>query len=245
MKILIRHIIVLPAVIALLPPSIAKPQTQKYVWTPESYAAHFDSADGYYQTKKRESIRRFGSQCEVGWYGTPISVSDTTLMRGITTKGDTEIAWQFLELHKDLFDIEDPRSELELKYAGPSQDKVFRLVFFDQHVNGIPVSRGAFHFYFGKDGCLQSLKSEYYPEAKRIDLESCISKEKSILIALADTVYVDKEGGSIWGRPHDEIYCFRGRCHYRWIVGVLDSSILQYLTIDGQTGEIVDVHYII
>ncbi len=81
-----------------------------------------DSSKTLYEQRKQRSIERFGPRCQVAENGLPKYCDDTkTLNRGITAKIDTEIAWQFFELNKDVLEIIEPQIELKLETADSLQ----------------------------------------------------------------------------------------------------------------------------
>ena len=88
--------------------------TMRNSWA-QNKAPTNDSSKTLYEQRKIRSIKRFGPRCQTALNGLPEYVDDSeTLNKGIKATDNTQKAWQFFELNKNVLEICDPQKELHL-----------------------------------------------------------------------------------------------------------------------------------
>jgi hypothetical protein len=76
--------------------------------------APLDSAAIRIQNVKALAIGRFGDRIKFDKYGIPIEITGN-LSKGLTGTDVVEKAYQFFEINKDIFQIDQPRQELVIR----------------------------------------------------------------------------------------------------------------------------------
>lgn len=106
------------------------------------------------------------------------------LNKGITAATPLEKAYQLFELHKDVFGIKDPRQELiyrdERHRYGPGKVSV---ITFNQRANGIDVFASEYHVHFNREGEINGVNGDIFPDAYLVDTTPTISKEEAVAVA--------------------------------------------------------------
>jgi hypothetical protein len=165
--------------------------------------------------------------------------------RGLTAIDPTERAYQFLELHRDLFGLENPRQELVVERS------TTRTVVFQQMANGIPVILGrslirlapvGYSFHIRPDSNLiEEFGGEIYPEARNVNPNPAVSREQAIAIAQSDTAH----GGQATEVSGARLYIakFNEGCRLVWRLGLSGGGHggAGLYFIDAQTGDILNV----
>jgi Zn-dependent metalloprotease len=99
------------------------------------------------------------------------------LEKGITATDPLEKCYQFFEIHKDIFGLNDPREELVLYVNNPHTKK-----FYQAH-NGVKVQFAGYFMHFNMKGKLNELDGEIDLEAKKVATTPAISREAAQKIA--------------------------------------------------------------
>jgi Zn-dependent metalloprotease len=167
-------------------------------------------------------------------YGIPTELSGN-LSAGLTASDPVEKAFQFFDLHKTQFHIEDARKEFKLRSStkGPISDDYH--VKLDQIVNGVKVRSGMYALHFQSDGSLYLVDGQIDPEAKKVDTNPAISEEMAKQIAISennsDTLAKDytKSNGLL-------IINTKNGYHLIWDI---ECGLMIY-RIDAQTGTIIE-----
>jgi Zn-dependent metalloprotease len=197
-----------------------------------------DSATIKIQNAKALAIGRFGDRIKFDGNGIPYEIGGD-LSKGITSTDMVEKVYQFFEINKDIFGIEDPKTELKIDAV--NKDEI-QAVKFHWTVNGVKVASN-FSILFTKDGKPHNYSGKLYPEAKSIDTNPKLSEEQAKQIALDDsrayhtTVENVKSIELIIGKFDD---CLK----LAWAINVckLDSVIFNSdYYIDAQNGKILDI----
>lgn len=205
---------------------------------PQKKKAPIDTVAIKIQNAKALAISRFGDKIKFDENGIPYEIGGD-LSKGITSTDMVEKVYQFFEINKDIFGIEDPKSELKIDAV--NKDEI-HAVKFHRTVNGIKVASN-FSILFTKDGKPHNYSGKLYPEAKSIDTNPKLSEEQAIQIALNDskayqtTVENVKSAELIIGR-------FSATLRLAWAINVskLDSVIFNSdYFIDAQNGKILDM----
>ena len=129
-----------------------------------------------------------------GWFGGVDKNAIPTMLEGNLywgAKGGDRIeeSYRFLENHKELFRMDNPRQELKPEgVIGPDGISPIATVKFIQVVNGVKVRYGGYNFHFNADGLMNSLNGQIDPDAKKVNTNPAISEEQVKQIALNDTL---------------------------------------------------------
>jgi Zn-dependent metalloprotease len=160
-----------------------------------------------------------------------------------TYRGETgdrvEDSYRFLEMHKDIFNLVNPRQELKL--SSNSKDEYGEAVKFDQVVNGVKVA-SEMRFIFKPDGILDCVIGQIDTNARKIDTNPTISEEQAKQIAFNDTPNINNKAEAV--RTELIIGRFDGVLRLVWLFGVKSegaggSKSLSYI-IDAKTGKILE-----
>jgi bacillolysin len=201
-------------------------------------AVPLDSATIKIQNAKALAIGRFGDKIKFDENGIPIEIGGD-LSRGITATDLSEKVIQFFEINKDIFGIEEPKTELKIDAV--YKDEI-RAVKFHFTVNGIKIASN-FSILFTKDGIPHSYSGKIYPEAYELSTTPSITEEQAKQIALDDskayhtTIENVKSLELIIGRFDDGL-------RLAWAINVnkIGSKLINSdYFIDAQTGKILDV----
>jgi len=165
--------------------------------------------------------------------------------RGLTALDPTERAYQFLELHRDLFGLENPRQELVVERASA------RAVRFRQMANGIPVILGrsllsvaptGYTLHMWPDSnLLKEFEGAVFPEARNVNTTPAVSREQAIAIAQSDTAH----GGQPTEVSVADLYIakFDDGCRLVWRLGISGGGYggAGIYMIDAHSGAILNV----
>jgi Zn-dependent metalloprotease len=194
--------------------------------------------DSLENIRKAKSIitGRFGLKFELDENGIPTRIEED-LSKGITAVDPIEKGYQFFEINKDLFKINNPRKELIVEKASTSY------IRFSWAPNGVKVGCPGYKIFFNKDGKPNLIKGEIYIEARNIDTHPKINAEQAKQISLNDskayhTTIENVKGVELLIGKFDDVL------RLAWAVNVckLDSVIFNSdYYIDAQTGEILDI----
>jgi Zn-dependent metalloprotease len=182
--------------------------------------------------------------------GIPTSITGD-LSAGITATEPVEKAYQYFELHKDLYQINDPRKELKLKwvhdYTGSTGGAH---VAFNQVYNGIGVGVGDMRVHLNKEGKIWDVTFKYDPEARKVDTTPSISEEQAKQIAVSNPDY--EYNNPYFGEPELLIAHFEDGYHlvWRFYLGEITDPYHDYggkfptkndfyYLIDAKTGQIL------
>jgi Zn-dependent metalloprotease len=147
-----------------------------------------------------------------------------------------EDSYRFLDLHKDIWNLENPRQELRLQgIIGPDKiDTITTTVVFDQVVNGVKVRYGECCIHYKSDGLMYLADVRIDPEARTINTSPAISQEQAIDIARQDTLVKDPNPKVF--EPKLLIGRFNGKMLLFWQFGFgYDWSY----AVDAHTGKIL------
>lgn len=151
------------------------------------------------------------------------------LSDGITATDPVDKAYQFFEIHKDIFQLEDPRSELVL--GGVSDDKLgYNHVKLGQVVNGVPVGVVGYRVHIKPNGIIYKVKGQIDPEARNVDTNPGISVEAAKEIAISNLdpeLEVDKFEAL---EPELIIARFDGEPKLTWVVNVAKLTTMYFQT---------------
>jgi Zn-dependent metalloprotease len=135
-----------------------------------------------------EVLRCFGQNFTINDNGIPTRL-EGHLSDGITATDPVEMAYQFFELHKDLFQLDNPKKELLLKSCNTDKCVGNTHVSLDQVVNDIKVRYGGYALHFKSNGSLYYLNGAIDPEARKVDTTPSISAEQAKQIAASNPDY--------------------------------------------------------
>jgi len=166
---------------------------------------------------------------------------------GALKAGDkpTAAAYSFLSNHKQLFRMNAPEAELEVR-----RDRADALgmhhVRFAQRVGGIPVVGADVFVHFRKDGSLATVDTTYVPDLESVNLTPSFGRDEALELAIADfAAKRPKFGrGQFWRDPIVELVVFphadsaRLAYHVRLHVRSVDPSHMDYM-IDASTRAIL------
>ena len=194
-----------------------------------------DSLSAYIENVRLTLIGRYGMRFQLDKNGIPTSI-EGELSKGITAIDPVEMAYQFLELNKDLYQIESPRDELIVKgvIEGGELGTTIKL---GQVVGGIRVDSRGFILQYGRAKKLWCVDGRIDPQARQVNTTPAISEKQAKEIVCAtiqdrEPPPTPKDAGSsgpIICRPVQG-----GQLHLAWIVR-LDT--LRYY-VDAHNGEI-------
>ena len=154
-------------------------------------------------------------------------------------------AYSFLSKHKQLFRMNAPEAELEVR-----RDRADALgmhhVRFAQRVGGIPVAGADVFVHFRKDGSLATVDTTYVPDLGSVGLTPAFGRDEALELAIADfAAKRPKFGrGQFWRDPIVELVVFphggtaRLAYHVRLHVRSVDPSHMDYM-IDASTRAIL------
>jgi len=194
--------------------------------------APLDSAAIRIQNVKALAIGRFGDRIKFDKYGIPIEITGN-LSKGLTGTDVVEKAYQFFEINKDIFQIDQPRQELVI---GEVIKEATSTVKFYWVLNGVKVQYGGYFLQFSRDGSLYNVEGQVDPEARSINTKPSISEEQAKQIAINDSLNAGKpaeikEMELLIGR-------FKGEIKLAWTF-YLTNSLSWHYAIDAHTGEIL------
>jgi len=153
-----------------------------------------------------------------------------------------EEGYRFFEKHKQLFQMENPRSELKLQ--GVAKDEIEQTVIFDQVVNGVKVRYGEFALHFNLNAVLLTLNGQIDPEARTVDTNPAISEQQAVEIAFVktDSIKIDwpENAKSTVKDATLLIARFDERLKLVWAISVIKGYQGWGFWIDAKTGEIID-----
>ena len=225
-----------------------------FLFSGVSYAADKDTNNGITEHKKNrgeEIVEEFGLGNLKGVrIDSTGAVTDLhgDLSKGITATDPVDKCYQFLEIHKKLFKIKDPRHEFKLKRNEVVDKMGITSVVLDQVVNSVKVRVGYYNFSINNhDNKLEYVFGEYHPEARAVDTTPKISKEQAIQIGIANTKPLGPNAPDSARQVHVGevellITRFNGKFHLVWHLGVGYSPIWGgeswYFFIDAKTSEL-------
>jgi len=206
-----------------------------------------DSTD-VQKTIIRKIKDRFGINAGVDKSGA-ISICNDYLSLPLTEGEPLERIYQFLEQNRDIFQLENPRQELRLRYAYSPPRARIRLVDFS--FDQIEVRGG--HVGIGLSADSLSLDSLFvirigcriFPQARSVNTTPTIKKEQAIDIALSDTAHtgippeIYPNRANVGPDPQLIIQIRDDIPHLVWPVHVYVGGPTYY--IDAHTGEVLEV----
>jgi Zn-dependent metalloprotease len=191
-----------------------------------------DTAAIRIQNTKALSIIRFGDKIKLDDNGIPIEIQ-SNLSKGLTSTDIVEKVFQFFEINKDIFGIENPKNEFIVDAV--LEDEI-QAVKFHWTVNGVKVASN-FRVLFSKDGLPIYYSGKIYPEARLINTKPSISEEQAKQIAMNDSLNTGQESTFmdmelVIGKFKDNKF------QLAWTFGISNSRPWIY-AIDAHSGEIL------
>jgi Zn-dependent metalloprotease len=185
--------------------------------------------------------KRFNARFSLNENGIPVSI-EGDLSRGITATDPIDKAYQFFELNKDIFSMENPRQELILRDVSIPKRGSITYIKFDQFVESVKVLYNAYTVEIDVNGTIIYAGGIYNPALREIDAVPVISKEQSIKIVIAQAKcqhepWLDK----IEEETRLLIANLDGNYRLVWRAVFICRNLCgsQYAYIDAKTGEIL------
>jgi len=161
--------------------------------------------------------------------------------------GDDQLEWvyQFVDQNRDIFQLENPRQELSLRYSTTSRNGLVSFDF-DQVVNGIKIRNGFLGMLIIPDSAIiKSMNCKIFPQARSVNTTPNITREQAIDIALSDTAHtgippeIYPNRANVGPDPQLIIQIRDDIPHLVWPVHVYVGGPTYY--IDAHSGEVLDV----
>ena len=173
--------------------------------------------------------------------GTIASLSGKTLGLGLTEPDTIDRIYQFFELYKELFQIENPREELSVLRFARNQYG-YHSIKFEQMVRGVKVRYSGFIVSLCPDtSFIDAVNGMIHPQARSVNTVPDISADQAIIIAKADPAHGDSV--TYANKPELLIAKVGDIYHLVWKLGIGGGGYhgsASYL-IDAHTGEILEV----
>lgn len=137
------------------------------------------------------------SGLEIHWseaHNIPSYVQTSNLIMDWESENLEARAYQFLEAHVELYQIETSREQFQL--IDQSIDTIgMSHLSFEQHFSGVPVFGSSLRFHFKKEGQLSSVNGDYLPEFKQSTSPSVSAKEalKTLKAYANETIELERE----------------------------------------------------
>jgi Zn-dependent metalloprotease len=185
-----------------------------------------------------EIIRRFGQNFSMDDNGIPTRLQGH-LFVGSNESDPLEIAYQFFEENKDVFQMENPREELLVRSV--RSDDISSTVKFYWAVNGIKVRYGGYFVQIKPNGSIYEVQGQIDPEARKVDTTPSISEERAKEIAINDPLHKGRKPEVV--ESELIIANFEGGYRLVWSLGIINGGGVGswYYTIDAKTGEVLKV----
>ncbi|MBU4428002.1 MAG: M4 family metallopeptidase, partial [Verrucomicrobia bacterium] len=114
-----------------------------------------------------------------------------------------ESAYAFLESHRNMFQVQNPREEFTLRSVKKGLLRPTDHVYLDQKINGIPVWNRRLGFHYDEQGRLYAVNGKYSNLAKQktMAIQAVLTPEQAFQRAWADVQRVPLQGKSANSKP--------------------------------------------
>lgn len=156
-------------------------------------------------------------------------------------KGNAQNAKKFLEKHKDVFQIDNPDSDLK-EVRTNENDSGSTHVRMRQTKNGVPVDRNEINVHFDEDNVITAVNGNYDTEIEAMDFDTSpdVTENEAVTsakFAVNAPEFVEFEETELIIYPFEDDYHLAYRVNLEFFSGEPGNW---YIYVDANTGEVID-----